>query len=192
MPSLASHRDLVPLLAAALTLPFLAPMSADAAAPALDFKMTTLDGKTVDLEEAYAGKVVLIVNVASRCGYTPQYEGLQELYEQHKDDGLVILGVPCNQFGGQEPGTASEIAQFCQSNYGVTFPMLSKVDVKGDSAAPLYEYLTSNANPSGDVSWNFEKFLIGRDGTIKGRFGSGTAPNNAVFLDAIKAELGVD
>ena len=164
-------------------------MSADAAAPALDFEMTTLDGTPIDLEKEFAGKVVLFVNVASRCGYTGQYEGLQSLYESHKDKGLVVVGVPCNQFGGQEPGSAGEIAQFCQKNYGVTFPMLEKVDVNGSDAAPLYKYLTTHSDPTGDVSWNFEKFLVGRDGKLAARFGSGTKPGSRELMSAIETEL---
>ena len=163
--------------------------AAMAATNALDFKMNTLDGKPVDLAKAYEGQVVLVVNVASKCGYTYQYSGLQELYERHKDDGLVVLGVPCNQFGGQEPGTATEIAQFCDANYGVTFPMLEKVDVNGPDTAPLYEHLKSEADPSGDIRWNFEKFLIGRDGQVKARYGSGTEPDDDKLLAAIKEEL---
>lgn len=164
-------------------------MPADAAAPALDFEMTTLDGKSVDLEKEYGGKVVLMVNVASQCGFTRQYAGLQELYEEYKDDGLVVIGVPCNQFGGQEPGSAEQIAQFCDSKFGVTFPMLSKVDVNGSDAAPLYQYLTANADPSGQIRWNFEKFLIGKDGKVVARYGSSTEPDDAALVKQIETEL---
>ncbi|MFG0263600.1 MAG: glutathione peroxidase, partial [Rhodopirellula sp. JB055] len=128
----------------------------------------TIEGKEVDLHD-YEGKVVLIVNVASKCGYTKQYAGLQSLYEAHKDDGLVILGFPCNQFGGQEPGTNADILEFCSARYNVTFPMMSTVDVNGDDASPLYKQLTSiESKPAGKgpISWNFEKFLIGRDGQV--------------------------
>ncbi|MBI1915624.1 MAG: glutathione peroxidase [Planctomycetes bacterium] len=129
--------------------------------PVLKFTMKGLDGKSVDLSQ-FQGKVVLIVNVASQCGYTPQYKGLQKLYDTYKKDGLVILGVPANEFGKQEPGTDKEIAEFCTSNYGVTFPMLSKVIVKGIHQAPLYKHLTSketNPKSAGDIKWNFTKFL---------------------------------
>ena len=177
------------LPAALLGVAALLVMTASAAAPALDFTMDSLDGESVDLKDEYAGKVVLFVNVASRCGFTPHYEGLQALYEEHKDDGLVVIGVPCNQFGGQEPGSAAEIAEFCQSKYGVTFPMMAKVDVKGPDAAPLYEYLTSNADPSGDVKWNFEKFVVGRDGTIAARFPSSTAPSDPLLVGTLEREL---
>src|SRR5262249_46504544 len=137
-------------------------------------KMKSLDGKEVDLAK-FKGKVILMVNVASKCGYTPQYEGLQKLYKQHGKDGLVILGFPSNDFGRQEPGSDSDIAAFCKENYGVTFPMFSKVVVKGKDKCPLYQYLTSKkSNPKfgGDIGWNFTKFLIGRNGAIVARFNS--------------------
>lgn len=163
---------------------------ANAAEPtsALDFKMTSLDGREVDLE-SYKGKVVLVVNVASRCGATPQYAQLQSLYEKHKDDGLVILGFPCNQFGAQEPGSSEQIASFCEANYGVTFPMFSKIDVNGADASPLYSYLKSNAPKQGDIRWNFEKFLVGKDGKVVERFGTGTEPLDANVVAAIEAAL---
>ncbi|MCC9640843.1 glutathione peroxidase [Rhodopirellula sp. JC740] len=151
----------------------------------------TIEGKEVDLHD-YEGKVVLIVNVASKCGYTKQYAGLQALYEAHKDDGLVILGFPCNQFGSQEPGSDSEILEFCSSRYEVTFPMMSKVDVNGDDAAPLYKQLTSiKAEPAGKgpVSWNFEKFLVGRDGQVIGRYKSKVKPSDDELVSAIKSAL---
>jgi glutathione peroxidase len=147
-----------------------------------------IDGKAVDLA-AYKGKVVLVVNVASRCGYTGQYAGLQKLYDAHKDQGLVILGFPANDFGAQEPGSDAEIAQFCSTKYGVTFPMFSKITVKGAGKAPLYKALTEAADPKGEVSWNFEKFLIGKDGTVIGRFKSGVAPDDAKLAKAIEAAL---
>ena len=147
-----------------------------------------IDGSACDLSQ-YKGKVVLVVNVASRCGYTSQYAGLQKLYDAHKDKGLVVLGFPANEFGGQEPGSDAEIAQFCSSKYGVTFPVFSKIVVKGSGIAPLYKTLTETANPAGDVKWNFEKFLIGRDGTIKGRYKSGVGPDDAALTSAIEAEL---
>jgi glutathione peroxidase len=159
----------------------------ESAAP-LTGEMKLLDGSACDLGQ-YKGKVVLIVNVASRCGYTGQYAGLQKLYEAHKDKGLVVLGFPANEFGAQEPGSDAEIAQFCSSKYGVSFPMFSKIVVKGTGIAPLYKTLTETANPAGDVKWNFEKFLIGRDGTIKGRYKSGVGPDDAALKTAIEAEL---
>ena len=168
-------------------------LSADAAekSEVLDHKAQTLAGKEVDLSK-YDGKVVLIVNVASRCGATPQYEALQRLHETYKDRGLVVLGFPCNQFGRQEPGTAAEIREFCTANYGVTFDMFSKVDVNGPDASPLYQHLTSEeTNPefAGNVRWNFEKFLISKDGKIVNRFRTGVQPNSDVVIAAIEKEL---
>lgn len=153
-----------------------------------DFTMKSLDGKEIKLSE-YKGKVLLIVNVASRCGYTPQYKDLQSLYAKYQGQGLVVLGVPCNQFGGQEPGSEAEIGEFCQKNYGVTFPMLAKVDVNGDNACDLYKYLTTNSKPSGKIGWNFEKFLVGRDGRIIGRYKSGIKPMGTELIAAIESEL---
>lgn len=148
-----------------------------------------IDGTAVDLS-TYKGKVVLVVNVASRCGYTGQYAGLQKLYDSYKDKGLVVLGFPANEFGAQEPGTDAEIATFCSSKYGVTFDMFSKIVVKGRDISPLYKSLTEGSSPAGDVSWNFEKFLIGRDGKIVGRYKSGVGPEDAKLTGAIEAELG--
>jgi glutathione peroxidase len=161
--------------------------NADQASP-LTGTVKKIDGKNADLS-AYKGKVVLIVNVASRCGYTGQYAGLEKLYTTYKDKGLVVLGFPANEFGGQEPGTDAEIATFCSSKYGVTFDMFSKIVVKGANKAPLYKALTEGATPSGDVGWNFEKFLIGRDGKIVGRYKSGVAPDDAKLKGVIEAEL---
>ena len=158
-----------------------------AAAP-LAGEMKSIDGKPVDLA-SYKGKVVLVVNVASRCGYTGQYAGMQKLYDAYKDKGFVILGFPANEFGGQEPGSDPEIAQFCSSKYGVTFDMFSKVVVKGPGKAPLYKALTEGATPPGEVGWNFEKFLIGRDGRIVGRYKSGVAPDDGKLTGTIEAEL---
>jgi glutathione peroxidase len=157
----------------------------------LNFKMTGLDGKEVDLAQ-YQGKVVLIVNVASKCGYTPQYKDLQALYAKYSKDGLVVLGVPCNQFGKQEPGTEKQIAEFCTAEFGVTFPMLAKVDVNGDNACPLYKFLTSkDTDPkfAGKIGWNFEKFLISRNGEIVARFASKVDPAGEAFQTAITDEL---
>ena len=161
------------------------------ASPVLKHTMKTLDGKQVDLSK-YKGKVLLIVNVASQCGATPQYEPLQELYGKYKDDGLVVLGFPCNQFGSQEPGSADEIQEFCTSNYGVTFPMFAKIDVNDDNAADLYQYLTSKEafpKDSGRVRWNFEKFLIGRDGKVVDRFRTPVQPDSKPVIQAIEKEL---
>ncbi len=154
----------------------------------LSGEVKKIDGSAADLSQ-YKGKVVLIVNVASRCGYTPQYAGLQKLYDTYKDKGLVVLGFPANEFGAQEPGSDAEIAQFCSAKYGVTFPMFSKIVVKGPGIAPLYKSLTEQANPPGDVKWNFEKFLIGRDGTIVGRYKSGVGPDDAELKGAVEAAL---
>ena len=135
---------------------------------------------------------MLFVNVASECGLTPQYRSLQALHESLGPKGLVVIGVPCNQFGGQEPGTASEIQSFCQKNYGVTFPMLEKVDVNGDKACALYKHLTSletKPKGAGKVGWNFEKFLLGRDGQVAARFNPTTEPDSEELLKAVKAEL---
>ena len=137
----------------------------------------------------YQDKVVLIVNTASECGYTPQYKSLQSLYELYTEKGLVVLGVPCNQFGRQEPGTEAEIKNFCELRYGVTFPMLKKADVKGSKQHPLYQYLLEQSSPSKDIAWNFEKFLVGRDGQIKSRFSSEIKPLSKVMVSAIKKEL---
>ena len=152
-------------------------------------EMKLIDGSACDLSH-YKGKVVLIVNVASRCGYTGQYAGLQKLYEAYKDKGLVVLGFPANEFGAQEPGTDGQIAEFCSSKYGVTFDMFSKVVVKGPGKVALYKALTESANPPGEVSWNFEKFLIGKDGRVVGRYKSAVAPDDAKLIGAIEAELG--
>jgi glutathione peroxidase len=157
----------------------------------LDFTLKDIDGKDVDLSK-YKGKVILLVNVASQCGYTKQYEGLQDLYEKHEKEGLVVIGIPSNEFGGQEPGTEAEIKKFCTTKYKVTFPMMSKVMVNGTHQVPLYKYLTSkDTDPhfSGDIGWNFEKFLIGRDGKVVGRFKSAVAPSDEKLVKAIKAEL---
>jgi glutathione peroxidase len=160
---------------------------AESASP-LAGEMKGIDGKPVDLG-SYKGKVVLVVNVASRCGYTKQYDGLQKLYDSHKDKGFVILGFPANDFGAQEPGTDAEIAEFCSTKYAVTFPMFSKITVKGDGKAPLYKALTEAADPKGEVGWNFEKFLIGKNGTVIARFKSGVTAEDPRLVKAIEAAL---
>jgi len=154
----------------------------------LSGKVKKIDGSEVDLSN-YKGKVVLVVNVASQCGATPQYAGLQKLYDTYKDKGFVILGFPANEFGAQEPGTDAEIAKFCSSKYAVTFDMFSKIVVKGEGQAPLYKALTAQANPAGDVKWNFEKFLIGKDGNVAARFLTRTTPDDPQVKGAIEAEL---
>lgn len=161
---------------------------------ALDFTMQTLDGKEVHLAEKYEGKVVLLVNVASRCGYTRQYAGLQELHDKYGEAGLAVVGVPCNQFGGQEPGTAEDIAQFCEANYGVEFDMLEKVNVKRseDDQCGLYKYLTDAdelPEAGSDIKWNFEKFLIGRDGQVIGHYQSKVAPQSDELIAVIETAL---
>lgn len=158
--------------------------------PVLDVSMKTIDGKEVNLAKKYAGKVVLVVNVASKCGLTPQYEGLQALHEKYSPQGLAVIGVPCNQFGAQEPGTESEIAQFCKDNYGVTFDMYAKVDVNGPNNAPLYKNLTGEgAKFPGKITWNFEKFLIDRNGHVVARFAPRVEPDDPEFVDAIEKYL---
>jgi glutathione peroxidase len=157
----------------------------------LNFTMKSLDGQDVNLSK-YQGKVVLMVNVASKCGYTPQYKDLEALYEKYKDKGLVILGFPANDFGHQEPGSDSQIKEFCTANYGVTFDMFSKVVVKGSDKAPLYQYLTDEkTDPKfpGEIKWNFEKFLISRDGQIAARFRSAVKPMSEEVVKAVEAEL---
>jgi glutathione peroxidase len=163
-----------------------------AEATPLNQEMKTLDGKKVNLAKKYDDKVVLLVNVASKCGYTKQYKELQALHEKYADEGLAVVGVPCNQFGGQEPGTASEIAEFCKANYGVEFDMMAKVDVNGENAAPLYKYLTSeetNPEHGGKIKWNFEKFLFDRDGQLVARYESKVKPDAPEVVEAIEAEL---
>ena len=162
-----------------------------AKAPALNFTVNDIDNKPVDLS-AYAGKVVLIVNVASNCGNTPQYAGLEAMYEKYKDKGFVILGFPANNFGGQEPGSNEQIKTFCTSKYSVTFPMFSKISVKGDDTAPLYKYFTAqDTKPAakGDITWNFEKFLIGKDGNVIARFTPKTKPDDSKVVEAVEAAL---
>jgi glutathione peroxidase len=150
-----------------------------------EFTMNSIAGKPVALKD-FAGKPVLFVNVASQCGYTPQYKGLEALYRKYKEQGFVIVGVPANNFGSQEPGSNEEIATFCKRNYDVTFPMMSKVEVKGSSITPLYAYLTKTG---GDVKWNFTKFLVGKDGKVIERFESGVDPMDAKLTGAIEKAL---
>jgi glutathione peroxidase len=165
-------------------------VAADTNSP-LDFKMDDIDGDAVDLSK-YKGDVVLIVNVASKCGLTPQYEQLEAVYTKYKGKGLNVLGFPANEFLSQEPGTNAEIKTFCTGKYNVDFPMFAKIVVKGDSISPLYEFLTSEStNPgmAGDIKWNFEKFLVGRDGKVVKRFSPRTKPDAPEVVEAIEAEL---
>jgi glutathione peroxidase len=160
-------------------------------APALNFKMKDIDGKDVELSKLQ-GKVVMFVNVASKCGLTPQYEALQQLHDKYAKDGLVIVGVPANEFGKQEPGTDAEIKAFCADNYSVKFTMLSKVVVKGKDICPLYDFLTSKeTNPkfAGPIKWNFEKFIVGRNGEVIARFEPPVKPQDTKVVETIEAEL---
>jgi glutathione peroxidase len=156
-----------------------------------DVPLTTIDGAKADLAD-YAGTTLLIVNVASKCGFTRQYEGLEKLHKEYADRGFAVLGFPCNQFGAQEPGTAEEIQEFCSLTWGVTFPLFDKVDVNGDDRHPLYAQLTETpdaAGKAGDVQWNFEKFLVSRDGSVLGRFRSKTEPDDPALVAAVEADL---
>jgi glutathione peroxidase len=161
-----------------------------AAASIYEFTLPSIDGKPLPLAN-FKGKVVLLVNVASRCGFTPQYSALESTYEKYKDQGLVILGFPANNFGSQEPGTNQEIKTFCQSKYSVTFPMYAKVSVKGDDQTPLYAYLTTKANPElvGDIKWNFTKFLVDRNGNVVKRFEPDVTPDSPEVIAAIEKAL---
>ena len=156
--------------------------------PVLNFKMKSLAGESVDLSK-YQGKVILMVNTASKCGYTPQYKDLEALYKKYEDKGLVVLGFPADNFGHQEPGSDKQIAEFCEKNFGVTFPMFSKVSVKGDDQVPLFKLLTTQSPDAGEIKWNFEKFLISRDGKIVNRFRSKVNPSSDEVAKAVETEL---
>jgi glutathione peroxidase len=177
-----------PALILALTMIPVASLTA--ASNIYDFTLPSIDGKATPLSD-YKGKVVLLVNVASRCGYTPQYSGLESLYEKYKDQGFVILGFPANNFGAQEPGTNEEIKTFCTRKYSVTFPMFAKVSVKGNDTTPLYQFLTQQANPAcaGDIKWNFTKFLVDRSGKVVARFESPIKPDAPALVDAVEKLL---
>lgn len=170
----------------------LAPLAfaATAAAPAsfFDFTMKTIDGQDQPLS-AWKGQAVLVVNTASKCGYTPQYASLEELYRKYKDRGLVVLAFPANNFLWQEPGTDAEIKQFCTSKYSVTFPIFSKISVKGSDMAPLYRWLTTQEGFAGSITWNFNKFLIGPDGKVVARFGSGVTPMSSELTSKLEPIL---
>ena len=147
-----------------------------------DFRLSGLDG-SANILDALRGKVALAVNVASQCGYTPQYAGLQDLYQELKTQNFTVIGFPCNQFGAQEPGTAAEIQSFCSVNFGVSFPLSEKIEVNGPRRHPLYAWLTAPENGfPGDIGWNFEKFLIDRDGRVNGRYPAGTKPTDPGLL----------
>lgn len=167
-------------------------MSAMAAEKSVyDFTLNSIDGRATPLSN-FKGKVMLLVNVASRCGYTPQYAGLESLYEKYKDRGFVIVGIPANNFGGQEPGTNQEIKTFCTAKYHVTFPMMAKVSVKGSDITPLYAFLTDkNLHPDtgGDIGWNFTKFLVGPHGTVIARFDSKVEPESPEVTSAVEKAL---
>lgn len=149
------------------------------AASIYDINVNTIDGKEISLSE-YEGKTLLIVNVASKCGFTPQYEGLQAVYEKYKDKDFAVLGFPCNQFGGQEPGSSEEIKDFCTTNFSVNFPMFEKIDVNGDNAHELYKYLKASKGgfPGDAIKWNFTKFLVDKKGNVVGRYGSSKTPES--------------
>jgi len=160
-------------------------------ASVLSFTVQSIDSAAVDLSR-YRGKVLLIVNTASRCGYTPQYAALEKIYQRYKDRGLAILAFPSNDFGGQEPGSNEQIREFCESKYNVTFDLFAKIAVRGQDQAPLYRFLTSRqTNPQfgGDIGWNFTKFLVGRDGRIVARYESKITPDSEAVIQAIEAEL---
>ena len=156
-----------------------------------DAEVKTLFGEDASLRD-HKGEVLLVVNVASKCGLTPQYAGLEDLQHAYEEQGFTVVGFPCNQFGGQEPGTAEEIATFCSATYGVTFPLYQKIDVNGEHRHPLYAELTAfpdDDGTSGDIQWNFEKFLIGKDGTVLKRFRSRVTPEDPAVVAAIEAAL---
>ena len=181
----ATMKIVLLLLAAALT----AGTSLHAAESLYDIPLKDIDGKDTSLKE-YQGKVLLIVNVASKCGFTPQYKGLESIYQKYSAQGLVVCGFPCNQFLSQEPGTEADIKEFCTSKYNVTFPMFSKLEVNGAQRHPLYVQLAGTNSPfPGNIKWNFTKFLIGRDGHIVARFGSTTKPESEELTKAIEAAL---
>ncbi len=158
----------------------------------LDTQIARLDGSPATLGEITGGRPALLVNVASKCGLTPQYTGLEALHEKYAEQGFAVVGIPCNQFGGQEPGTSEEIAEFCSSTYGVTFPMTEKVEVNGEGRHPIYASLVEAADEegrSGDIQWNFEKFLLDGSGSVVARFSPGVEPQDARVVEAVEAAL---
>ena len=165
-------------------------MSLNAGTSIYDIAVTDINGNDTTLAE-HKGKVMLIVNVASKCGYTRQYEGLEKLYDDYKDKDVVVLGFPCNQFGDQEPGSEAEIMEFCRLTYGVSFPMYSKIDVNGETRHALYDMLAGESSPfPGNIGWNFNKFLVGKDGSILHRYESNVEPDSEELIGAVTAALG--
>ncbi len=176
------HMKFIPLILASI-------MSSLSASTVYDHELLDIDGEKTSLS-AQKGKVLLLVNVASRCGFTRQYKGLEELHQSYKEKGLVVCGFPCNQFGGQEPGSESEIKEFCSIKFGVTFPMFSKINVNGENRHPLYESIIGENGPlPGNIKWNFTKILIGKDGKPIERFGSMTSPTSKKLIKAIEEAL---
>lgn len=174
----------------ATPIPFVFAQESDPAPSFYDFTVKNIEGKEVKLKD-FKGKVLLVVNTASRCGYTPQYKDLMELYARYKEKGLVVLGFPANEFGKQEPGSNAEIKEFCTLNYGVKFPMFAKVCVKGEGIDPLFRFLIEQKNPdfTGEIKWNFEKFLIGKDGQLLHRFRSKVKPGDSEIVQAVEKAL---
>ncbi|HQZ83128.1 MAG TPA: glutathione peroxidase [Pyrinomonadaceae bacterium] len=173
--------------------PVTTPVDAFDPGSVLDFTVRDIDGNDVKLSK-YKGDVILVVNVASKCGYTPQYEGLQAIYKKFQDKGFYVLGFPANNFGGQEPGTNTEIKEFCESKFHVTFPMFAKISVKGDDIDPLYKFLTektTNGDFAGDITWNFNKFLVDRHGKVVARFSSKDTPESEAVTSAIAKYLAI-
>lgn len=196
-PPLAERRGALVAAALAAALMLGADTAQESGAPpeersVLDFRMKRIDGQEQDLAD-YRGRVLLLVNVASRCGLTPQYEGLERLYDEKKDAGFAVLGFPANEFAGQEPGSDAEIADFCRSTYGVEFPMFSKIVVKGPGIHPLYEHLTSLPAPlGGEIEWNFQKFLVDREGRVVARYSPRTPPDDPELVAEIDALLAAE
>jgi glutathione peroxidase len=192
------HHCLLLLFAIAIALPLAADTATAASTPTgtdpmstktlHDFRVRTIEGKDQALS-AYKGQVLLVVNTASRCGFTPQYEGLERLHSEYRERGFRVLGFPANDFMGQEPGTNAEIQSFCSTNYKISFPMYEKISVKGKKIAPLYQWLTKESAFPGDISWNFNKFLVGPDGRVVARFGSSTKPESEEVRAAIERLL---
>lgn len=189
MDSVSGFRSMKTFFKSVLALTAILTMTAASAGSLYDIPLKDIKGNDTSLEK-YKGKAILVVNVASKCGYTPQYKGLQELYTKYKDKGLVIVGFPCNDFGAQEPGSNEDILEFCQARFDVTFPMMGKITVKGENKHPLYKALTEKPSPfPGEISWNFNKFLIDKEGKIVARYKSGVAPDSSTLLADIDKAL---
>jgi glutathione peroxidase len=172
----------------ATTAPSVTATDAPQSGSAYDFSFSAIDGKPMPLN-AYKGKALLVVNTASFCGFTQQYKGLQALYDKYEDKGLVVIGVPSNDFGGQEPGSATQIKDFCEGAFGITFPLTEKVPVTGEAAHPFYKWASTTLGPKSAPGWNFHKFLVARDGRIVKSFYSGVAPDSSDLIAAVEAEL---